>query len=149
MSFADGNASVRSASVDEFSLGEEDADLDDLIDERFGEYRGPAFLKKTKGRYSSIFKHMLDCLEFEDKNAPLTSIELQSPNNKAVCTIMYLYSMDTPFCRELANISKVNKDKLYQLGPFDRCLQEILNKKTEVKKLIQLMKFQSKYFSIQ
>jgi len=33
MSFADGNASVGSASVDEFSLGEEDADLDDLIDD--------------------------------------------------------------------------------------------------------------------
>jgi len=44
---------------------------------------------------------MLECIELEDSERALNYEELFDPNHKAVCLIMYFYSMEPPFYQDL------------------------------------------------
>jgi len=53
-------------------------------------------------RYKTAFMSILNLMDFEDKERPLTAEEFEDPNSKALCTILYMYSMETPFCNEIS-----------------------------------------------
>lgn len=66
-------------------------------------------------------------MDFEDPNQVLTEEELQNPNSKATCLIMYIYSMESPFSYELNNSWKSqDKSKIAFFGPIERAMYEIL-----------------------
>jgi len=79
-------------------------------------------------RYKKVFDYILELMEFEDSDRPLTKYELGNPNSKATCIIMYIYSMETPFSLEL-NYSWKSKDssKIKHFGPFERAIYEVFN----------------------
>lgn len=100
--------------------------IEDLLQKRLSDYHGPAWVEKCQKSYKNVLLRILDYVDYPERCRPLTLKELSNPNSKAVCIIMYVYSMETPFTHEFAN--KKHDDKnIHSLGPFDRCLQEIVN----------------------
>ena len=53
-------------------------------------------------RYKTAFMNILNLMDFQDREKPLSKEDFQDPNSKAVCTILYMYSMETPFCNEIS-----------------------------------------------
>lgn len=98
------------------------------------------------GRYKATFHYILDLIGYQGRDRPITAEDLRNPNSKALCLILYIYSMDTPFTGQF-NQSFVDNTKMTQndyqfalrsLGPFDRCLQEILHNKAELNRFDRL-----------
>lgn len=97
---------------------------------------GKKWRQQCVDRYKACLHYILDVVEYENRSKPITQFELSDPNSKATCVILYIYSMDTPFT---GLFNKVHRQKsqdyqfvLRSLGPFDRCLQEIIQHKTEL-----------------
>lgn len=78
-------------------------------------------------RYKKVFDYIIELMDIRDPDRPLTSYELRNPESKAVCLIMYMYSMESPFSYELNNSWKsTDTSKIYYFGPIERALYEIL-----------------------
>ena len=104
------------------------------------------------GRYKATLHYILDLVEYQNREKPITFEELNNPNSKAVCLILYLYSMDTPMTGLFSQVYNPDKpiyrtsetnmsdDKflIRTLGPFDRCLQHILHSKCELNRFDRL-----------
>ena len=53
-------------------------------------------------RYKTAFMSIFDHMDFEDREKPMTIEDFDDPNSKATCLILYMYSLETPFCNELS-----------------------------------------------
>jgi hypothetical protein len=70
-----------------------------------------------------MFDFFLEIIEHEDFTRPLTHSELDDPNNKSLCIILYILSLEPSFLADL-NYAQINLDesKLMMLGPLSRAL---------------------------
>lgn len=75
-------------------------------------------------------------IDLETIEEPLTATSLSYPYSNEVSLLLQIYSMEMPFSHELINKkqSKFSDHILQTLGPFDRCLQEIINGSCEQKR---------------
>ena len=71
----------------------------------------------------SIFEYILACSGIENVKEPITYEDLWEPKSKVVCLILYLYTIEPPFYAEINRAVRLrDKEMLYTLGPFARCL---------------------------
>lgn len=70
-----------------------------------------------------MFDFFLEVIEHEDFTRPLTHAELDDPENKTLCIILYILSLEPSFLADL-NYAQMNMDesKLMMLGPLSRAL---------------------------
>lgn len=70
-----------------------------------------------------MFDFLLEVIEHDDFTKPLTQSELEDPDNKTLCVIMYLLSLEPSLLADL-NFAQMNLDeeKLLMLGPLSRVL---------------------------
>ena len=77
--------------------------------------------------YKKLFDYILELVDYQNPNEPLTVYELTNPNSKATCLVLYMYSMESPFSVELNNSWKsLDQSKVATFGPIERALCEIL-----------------------
>ena len=80
---------------------------------------------KDANKWALMF--MIMAVDFEDIERPLTKEDFNDPQGKVVSLIMYLHSIDPPFYAELnAACRTLDRSKLKMLGPFARCIYQIL-----------------------
>ena len=98
---------------------------------------GPKWIEKCKYRYKKVLIYILDSMEIKDRETPLRPENLANPNGKYVCLILYLYSMQSPLTQLYSSgkLSENDPHLLNSIGPFDRCLQQIVNSKAEMNRL--------------
>ena len=78
---------------------------------------------------------MILSIDFDDIERPLTKEDFVDPYGKVVSIIMYLHSMEPPFYAELNKASRsLDKTQLSKLGPFGRCIYQILVQRVESSK---------------
>lgn len=74
-----------------------------------------------------IFEYILECSGVEDVDRPITYEELWDPKSSVVCLLLYLYSIEPPFYADVNKAIRLrDKAMLRTLGPFVRCLYQIL-----------------------
>ena len=91
----------------------------------------------VKENYKKVFDFMLHSVNCPDVDLPLigqydkrtgSDVDLFNPDGKAVCLILYLYTLEPPFYYYLNKASRFMLDsELTTLGPFARALHEILS----------------------
>ena len=94
-------------------------------------------LTVVKGNYKRVFDFILHSTDCDEVDQPLigqfdkrqdNDIDLFNPNSKAVCLILYLYSIEPPFYYYINKASRfMLESDLETLGPFARALHEILS----------------------
>lgn len=83
--------------------------------------------KEIKDSHKWAFMFMLMCIDFDDIERPLTKEDFNDPRGKVVSLIMYLHSIEPPFYAELnAACRTLDRSMLKKLGPFARCVYQIL-----------------------
>ena len=92
-------------------------------------------IKEIKDSHKWALMFMILCIDFEDVERPLTKEDFNDPNGKVVSFIMYLHSLEPPFYADLNMACRtLDRSKLKQLGPFARCIYQILVMRVESNK---------------
>lgn len=93
----------------------------------------PSNLKKEiKDSNKWAFMFMIMCIDFDDIERPLTKEDFVDPKGKVVSLIMYLNTIEPPFYAELNTACRtLDTKKLKMLGPFARCVYQILATRIE------------------
>jgi len=91
-------------------------------------------IKWLKGQYMQVFEKIFELMNFSEPDEPLITYQdnesercLWNPNSKAVCIIMWLYSIEPPFYAAINEACRnIDKKYLRSLGPFAAALFTIL-----------------------
>ena len=74
------------------------------------------------------FDFIIECMDPETVNEPITLEALKDPSSPEVCMLLYLYSMEPPFYHELQVASReMDESKLLALGPFAVAMYELIH----------------------
>lgn len=118
--------------------------LEDYLRKALSSY-AKSWQQKCIDRYKVLLHYILELVEYENSNLTLTAEDLRNPYSLPCCLILYIYSMEGPFTclfDRPYDHSKMS-EKEYQffiqtIGPFDRCLQEILHGRAELNRFDKL-----------